>query len=223
MKLKTRKTKLARISFYLSVMAGILYNSWPLGYIFDKSTARYGLASDLEKVGHPYYWVFIGGDVLTGLVILTICLIYRHEFSKYFKSRSFKLLIFGLSMFAVFTIIAALLPSECSITPILRYHSIAGQGLGIDALTSTIAAVGLFLSLISLIRLNQISNLNSITNRLTIFFCAAWLITSFYFIYIAIRKFSTHNPELILITLTGFVIALIGLNVYEIIKMKKLD
>jgi len=48
-----------------SIVAGLTYISFPLGYIFNPHNA--GLVSDLGGMGQPYAWVFNGLDIISGL------------------------------------------------------------------------------------------------------------------------------------------------------------
>src|SRR6185312_10011235 len=86
----------------LSALAALLYNSWPLGFWLNYSTSVHGLASDLEQVHHPYSWVFIGGDLLSSLIILTICAALLLSF-KPLQKKTFRLIIAGLMIFSTFT------------------------------------------------------------------------------------------------------------------------
>jgi len=207
----------AFISLVLSVIAGVIYNSWPLGYWLDRSTFKYGLASDLEKVHHPYYWLFITLDCMTGLIILIMAYINHNKLGKVLHKKRLNYVNLGLVIFAVFTIIAALLPSECSITPILRCRSIAGNGLGIDALTSTIAALGLFVSLVAVRYLSLHHNLKPWIHNLTQTIFVLWIISGLSFIYIAFTSISTHLIQQILLILSGAIIILVGINIYKIV------
>lgn len=97
----------------LSIAAAILYNSWPLGIFLNPKVSRVSLASGLEAVGQPYNWLFIGGDVLSSLIIIlvSIILINNRTISKSFKS--IKLALVFVILFGAGTIIDALEPLRC--------------------------------------------------------------------------------------------------------------
>lgn len=97
----------------LSIAAGLLYSSWPLGYWLNPSVSSSSLASGLEAVGQPYNWLFISGDILSSLLVILLCylmwLIFRHAASAKLVSIA---LIFAV-LYAIGTIVDALLPERC--------------------------------------------------------------------------------------------------------------
>ena len=68
-----RKNLLTKLEI-LSIVAGILYSSWPLGHWLNLNVSKNSLASGLEAVGQPYNWVFISGDITSSLLIIIISL-----------------------------------------------------------------------------------------------------------------------------------------------------
>lgn len=63
---------------FLGIIGGLLYNNWLLGYWLNDRITRLGLASDLQVYNQPYGWLFILGDVLSGLMIVIVAyLIYQ--------------------------------------------------------------------------------------------------------------------------------------------------
>jgi hypothetical protein len=97
----------------LGCLAGILYSSWPLGYIFNPSVARSALASALEAQHQPYNWLFVGGDVSSSLLMIVICWLlwqhYRNSKQQFFLG----LVLVNVIIFAFGTIADALLPERC--------------------------------------------------------------------------------------------------------------
>lgn len=95
------------------LLAAVAYSSWPLGYYLNPRVGATGYASELAAPGQPYNWVFISGDVIAGLLILTIiALLWRDlkpQLNRWHKSL---LGLFGL--FGLLTIFAALLPMSCT-------------------------------------------------------------------------------------------------------------
>src|ERR1039458_3731970 len=106
------KTNKSIILICLGAIAGLLYNSWPLAYIFNNHTATVYLASNLEATGQPYNWLFILGDVLTGLVIMGVCGYYWNR-KNITSNQLVKVTIAGFLIFGLLTIISALIPYNC--------------------------------------------------------------------------------------------------------------
>jgi hypothetical membrane protein len=97
----------------LGALAGIIYNSWPLGYWLNPYVARHDLASELEALHQPYNWLFISGDVLSSVLImyLVILLWKKHQPTK--SKRLTTLALVNLLLFAVGTIADTLVPLHC--------------------------------------------------------------------------------------------------------------
>ena len=96
----------------ISISAGLLYNSWPFGYWLNPTTSKLSLASGLEAPGQPYNWMFIGGDVVSSvLVIVFAYLLWRVYQDR--KSKRVNWVIISLIGYSVFTIADALYPVTC--------------------------------------------------------------------------------------------------------------
>lgn len=97
----------------LACLAGILYSSWPLGYILNPTVNRSALASALEGLHQPYNWVFIAGDVSSSLLMILICWLlwrhYRKEKQQFFLG----FVLINVILFALGTIADTLLPERC--------------------------------------------------------------------------------------------------------------
>ncbi len=135
----------------LSVLAGVLYNSWPLGYWLNPAVATSGLASEFEALHQPYSWVFITGDVLCSLLVAAVCwLAWRHAEPAIRKGRTLQAVIGGLAVFAVGTTFDTLLPMSCE--PSLQRCPSFTQDhmLLVHGIFSIGAALGLFVSLLAL-------------------------------------------------------------------------
>lgn len=132
----------------LSVVAGILYSSWPLGHWLNPAVSRTSLASGLEAVGQPYNWVFIGGDILSSLVVIVLSILLWRKVK---SSKSYKLIHASLVcviLFSVGTIIDAMLPLKCvqgiEVCPsFTKDHLLLAHGV-----FSILASVFLFVSLL---------------------------------------------------------------------------
>src|SRR6185312_9748885 len=67
-----RKSVIATV---LVVASAIAYCSWPLGFWLNPGAERHGLASELGALGQPYDWVFIWGDIFSGVLLMAACLV----------------------------------------------------------------------------------------------------------------------------------------------------
>jgi len=205
---KTKTNLRIHISVTLFLAAGILYNSWPLGYILDKQTARAGLASDLELVGHPYNWLFVTGDVLTAVCIITAVLIISPRFT----GKALLLVRAGLIVFGLFTAVSALLPSQCTIG-VLRCGADHGQGLGLDTVTSSLAALGLLVSLASLVIIRRLRTPRS---QLVTIVLVTWSLSGMIFSWLALTNRNARFTQDIFMILSGLAIIVIGLLDYSL-------
>lgn len=193
----------------LCVTAGILYNSWPLGYALDRPTARGGLASDLENPGHPYYWLFIVCDVLTGLLVLGAAwLIWRGTASKTSRDRS-KLLATCLAIFGIFTMLCALVPLQHDVAA-FKFFEAGNSGVGLDALTNCFAELGILAGLAL-----AVSDRDSWkTSRGYAYAITAvsilWIASGIWFIIPAVTGGNAHLAQQALLITTGLAIVGIG-------------
>ncbi len=133
----------------LSILAGILYNSWPLGHWLNPIVSKRSLASGLEAVGQPYNWVFIGGDIASSVILIILCVILMRKIN----SKSYKAIHVSLwctIIFGIGTIIDALLPLRCvqgvqTCPNFVTDHLLLAHGI-----FSILASVFLFISLVIL-------------------------------------------------------------------------
>lgn len=137
----------------LTVLAGLLYNSWPLGYWLNPIANR-GLASNLEAAHQPYNWVFMTLDIISGLLICIASWLLLRILR---KAQSVLLITAaaGFGLFGLLTAIDALLPIDCvsvqgSCGPVLQdpwflLHGIFSVG-SIAGLTISIVSVWLLLA-----------------------------------------------------------------------------
>jgi hypothetical protein len=98
-----------RLLTFFAILSGIIYDSWPLGYVLNRSVAD-SLASNLEGLHQPYNWVFITGDIVSSVILLAIVgyLALRLPLERWLRA------MYGsLALFAVGTIIDAALPLKC--------------------------------------------------------------------------------------------------------------
>jgi hypothetical protein len=206
------RQRLTFIAFIFCALSAITYNSWPLGYILNNYTARTSLASDLEKTGQPYFWVFIAGDVITGMLLLVACIFLNIDLKSKLKGKALNIAILGLASFGLFTAICALLPSECSITSYLKCGPQYGKGLGLDALTSSIAYLGLLGSLIATYYLLAKNKISPALRQLTLSITMIWFISGLIFAYSAIYSNESHLLQQIFLIMCGLALFIIGLS-----------
>jgi hypothetical protein len=97
----------------LSIIAGLLYCSWPLGYWLNPRVATHSLASGLEATNQPFNWFFIATDIASSLLLVIVALLLWHKY-KYSKIRQIVgVTLLCIVMFALNTIADALLPEHC--------------------------------------------------------------------------------------------------------------
>lgn len=115
---------------WLSVVAAVLYSSWPLAFVLDPSVGRHSLASELEAPHRPYNWVFIAMDVLTGLVLFGIGVWQLRKRSDHIPA----IVIWSYLGFGLLVAVAALTPLVCDPTtqscgPLLHNYRILIHGV----------------------------------------------------------------------------------------------
>lgn len=170
--------KPSRLIPAVGFLAGLLYNSWPLGYWLNPSVAKIGLASDLQASGQPYSWLFIEFDVLCGLLLVVLALAL---IGKVRQKSAAGLAAAGLAIFGAFTAISALIPLHCH-DNIRQCGYQPGQTFGWHNITGTIAALGLFFALLYCVRL--------LTNHrllwLNKFLLTAWSLSGLWFLFVTL-------------------------------------
>ncbi len=192
------KQRYIMLILILLVLSGVLYNSWPLGYILNNPTAHNGLASDLEQAGQPYYWVFMGGDILTGFVLVAAVILSWCKLFLRAPHRGLWLSIgIGLLLFGVFTAGASLVPAHCEIGKTLTCNSHNSLSIGLDAVMSAIAALGLFVSLVCATALAIRAQLHVSIRQFMEVAISLWSISGLLFIYYAVTKGHAHDAQLI--------------------------
>jgi len=201
-----------QVAFGLCLLAGVLYNSWPLGFMLDNATAHHALASDLELIGHPYYWLFILGDLLTAACIIAAAIIARfylwHMPDRAIRTR----LLLGLVLFSVFTVASSLLPYRCSTAPLALCGAIHASKIGLDAITSSLAWLGLLVSLGSLAFSDK---LHPWMRQLVFGTLIIWLISAGLFVVTALRYANwAYFVQFALMITTGLTIVVIGSHFY---------
>ena len=136
-----------QIATVITVLAAMLYNSWPLGFFLNpKVSYGGGLASDLESSHQPYGWVFVALDIITGaLVLVAVAVLWRRR-----PTRNETIILASFALFGIFTIADALLPIPCEPTlticvgwthqPMILLHGAVSVGAALFLFVSAMAA-----------------------------------------------------------------------------------
>jgi hypothetical protein len=133
----------------VATLSGILYCSWPLGYILNPTVAKQGLASGFEGLHQPFSWLFISGDVSSSLLITLVCwLLWRRLGSVVKQKRLLAAVLLGVVVFAAGTIVSALLPERCQPSLQSCPNFMHDRVLFIHGIASIAASFFLFVSLV---------------------------------------------------------------------------
>lgn len=106
---QTQRSKAFVVAAVASCVAGIIYNSWPLGYLLNPLVSRSGLASELGAIGQPYNWVFIVLDIISGALIVLVAVLLRNISTKILQ----KVVLANFALFGVMTALSAAIPMTC--------------------------------------------------------------------------------------------------------------
>jgi len=134
----------------LCVLAGVTYSSWPLGYLLNPKVARTSLASGLEAPHQPYNWVFVGADVVSGLLAIGACILLWRT---YHNTQTRRPIIIGLVctiLFGIGTALAALLPEHCVPNLMVCPSFTQDHFLLVHGAASIVASLALFIALVVL-------------------------------------------------------------------------
>lgn len=214
-----RQQKYARLAFMFCALATVLYNSWPLGYMLNNRTAHSGLASDLERSGQPYSWVFVFGDILSAFCVVAVCFLILLKLRPKAHANVWGIAWVGLLLFGVGTAVATVVPARCVVSATLRCGTVVGPGLGLDALFSSIAALGLFASLISACVLSLRYRFPVSLVRLTETIVIAWPASGLLFLAFATSSGTAVEAQLwqqISFIVDGLALLVIGLVVHGV-------
>lgn len=144
--IKSRLTLL----YVLSISAGLIYSSWPLGHWLNPIVSKSSLASGLEAIGQPYNWLFIGLDVLSSLLVITICIMIWQNNSKNKLQKIVNRILIFTGLFAIGTIIDALISLNCIQGTENCPNFTNDHVLLVHGIFSILASIFLFLGVISI-------------------------------------------------------------------------
>lgn len=206
------------LTLALCILAAVFYNSWPLGYVLNNHTAHYGLASDLELVGQPYYWVFVLGDILTGICAVAACLLIWFKLLRpVLHTKTWAAISFGLAAFGLFTAAASVVPAHCSVTAALACGTSGGNELGFDALFSIIATLGLLASLVGVCLVGRRYKLANWLVLTSLGVLVAYVASALLFSLFALSSGKAAEAQFvqqIFLIAYGLALASVGINIY---------
>ncbi len=162
-----------RPSLWLALAGAVLYCSWPLAYILNPVLERYALASQLEAPHQPFNWVFIGMDVLTGVVLVAAGALQlrrqHHHPVAYW-------IAWGYVVFGATAALAAIVPLDCdpevgTCGPLLRDPFVLVHGAA-----SIISVLALLASLVLLAWLAYRSGVSPRGRQVILVTLVLWLL-----------------------------------------------
>lgn len=134
----------------LIILSAILYCSWPLGFPLNPKAMQDGLASELGAFGQPYNWVFIWGDIVSGVLLLAAVMLLLRARK---PTRWAWLALIFLAIYGVCGALDAALPMHCLPSeqvcgpvlhdPMLILHG-AIDFIGSTTLVGTLVAAAIF-------------------------------------------------------------------------------
>jgi hypothetical protein len=110
MRWKQHERKIFSVAASLIVVSAALYCSWPLGFWLNPLASRKGLASELGAIGQPYNWVFIWGDIISGILLVAGVMLLIRMYSLKGWAR---LALVLLAIYGVCGAFDAALPMHC--------------------------------------------------------------------------------------------------------------
>lgn len=200
--------------YALSISAALLYDSWPIGRLLNPTVSRKSLASGLEAVGQPYNWLFIGGDIVSSLFVITFSLLILQKLKDKKQYQYINISLICAIIFGLGTIVDALLPLRCiqeiqNCPSFTVDHQLLAHGI-----FSILASVFLFISMVILWYYKRQSTLLSI-------FLFGYIVFGVVSLVEAIIPGTNGNwSQDYYITLCSIWIALIPFIIYEIVDEK---
>lgn len=197
--------KLWRRLSWLSSIAGVAYASWPLGYIFNPSASKQGLASALEALNQPYNWVFIALDIVSSVLILFIALKIWQKNIKSIHSKFIDVIVANIALFSFGTIADTILPEHClpGAASCPSWHQ--DHMLLLHGIFSIIAAINLFI-IILIIWWHK-------REKLLYFMLVGYSIFALLSLYEAVSPISGNFSQHYYLTLCGIWIAFIPYSI----------
>lgn len=142
MRQKKNERKFFTVASILTIASAVLYCSWPLGILLNPLASRRGLASELGAYGQPYNWLFIWGDIVSGILLVgaVFVLIRMYELQGWSKLALLLLALYGICGACDASLPMSCLPSEHACGPVLHDPMLIIHG--IFDLTGSVALFG---------------------------------------------------------------------------------
>lgn len=158
-----------------AVVAAVLYNSWPLGYVLDPVVERHALASELQAPHRPYNWVFILTDVAAGLIVAGIGAYQL----KRFHFRHGRLIAACIIVFGLLVAMAAIVPLRCDPTIAACGPLIHSPMIVLHGFASVGSVIMLFAALVISLQAARQKGTLSFTLATVILLLACWVLFAF--------------------------------------------
>jgi hypothetical protein len=142
-----------RVAVRVGWIAAIAYNSWPLAYLCNRMVLQHGLASDLEKFNQPFSWVFIAGDIATGVLLMAAAYL-QYPRANY---KLLRLLILSYGAFGAIIIMAAVLPIKCEQVAAACVERLASPAALLHSSFSIISILSLSLAVLLCLILRRVT------------------------------------------------------------------
>jgi hypothetical protein len=147
MRWKNTESQVFAAAAFLTIVSAILYCSWPLGFWLNPEAMRGGLASELGALGQPYNWVFIWGDIVSGVLLVmgVFVLIRRYKLTGWPRRALIFLAIYGICGAFDAALPMSCLPSEQACgsvfnSPMLILHGVFDISGSITLIMTLVAA-----------------------------------------------------------------------------------
>lgn len=131
MRQKKHERKFFTIASILTIVSAILYCSWPLGIWLNPTASEKGLASELGAYGQPYNWIFIWGDIVSGISLVgaVAILIHMYRLQGWARTSMILLAVYGVCGALDAALPMSCLPSEQVCGPVLHDPLLILHGL----------------------------------------------------------------------------------------------
>jgi uncharacterized protein DUF998 len=143
--IKNLKLLSSKTNFWIAILAGLVYSSWPLGFILNPSVAHHSFASEFEAAHQPYNWLFIALDILSGLLMLVSGI---RQWRRAGSHKVLQMSIITYVLFGVLVITAAIMPYNCVSGTSSCQELLHSPAFIIHGFSSIVSVVFLFISLI---------------------------------------------------------------------------
>jgi hypothetical protein len=162
------------LNVWIAIAAGLIYSSWPLGFMLNPFVAHHDFASDLESAHQPYAWLFITLDVLSG-VLMGVAGI--RQWRKSGRHITLRLSVVAYVLFGLLVIAAALAPYNCQSGTQSCQVLLHSPAFIIHGFSSIVSVVFLLVSLVLPTKLLLQKQMYRWLILLAVFILAGWGLT----------------------------------------------